>query len=453
MVVVAEAERAYGLGRSRRGHSSALTADLCALLPRKQSLVCLAQAESSLATEDPRAAELCRIFNVSESSVFINSKPISKNVEVRALALERNHDKWGALLRLLSNVSGLTVVYTRHGNESIKIAQRLRASGFDATALLGLTLKERDIVAKRGAATDGCDAVEAIKHDIVVTDYKVSIMNVQNMRQAIIYSVPVNPIGLERQMRVIGLDGKPGTCLVFLTAEEILESTQKTISREPSLHDVRAMIAQLYAGDVRKLRIGESFPVSIDLWTIRFDVGIQGIHYGVFRCLEQQRYLRPNGSSIVARVRYQNLPEGRRITNMRWNDALNRVTAQRLPTEANGRRAPDNEGIVEEPAGLGVKLWQQMLDGWHKEGPTPELPTSVVFHHALERDPPDENETELIARAIYSQFRRESQAVIDRRLQLLNLFEKKRCIVDGLYVRGNLPQIPQLPALLGQGSS
>lgn len=374
-------------------------------------------------SEPAVVGKVCRTFHIPETSVFTLPLLLPRNIEIGACGVERNHNKFPALSNLLSGLSGRTFVFTRNQKSSLILADRLRYQGLDATALAKPTVLNVEAV-QRGES----DLAKALTHDIIVTQ-SIGIDH-SDVRQIFFHSTPTAK-ELNRRMRTIGRD-TDATCTVILSAEEVIETTEGLLSRIASFRTCRDVLAAIFLKDARKLRQGSMVAFSFGDMETRFDITTDTLDRDIYDLLEtEEKYIKYAHTCTESFV-YHFTPKGRRYFQLPENDAIRRaITQHSSPAGDDGDEIMDLIG-VSEALDIDVVDMEERVYEWRQQRLIGGFPHGRIAMYRLERDAPDENEMNRLARAIQSRISKAYHMILKSRLEVVDIFGSERCITAGL---------------------
>lgn len=382
------------------------------------NVVCLAD------TPDPAIISGIRqSFQLPESAVFSLAHLPPRNVAIRALGVERRHDKFPALIELLNDWPVRTFVFGKGHRPALALARKLRYEGHDAIALVDDL--EPDA---QSASLAESDPFKALKHRVIVTQ---STGIQHSLMQHIVFLMIPGAKNLDRRIRTAGRN-TDSVCTFILSAQEINEFREGLLCGIASLRTCRDVIAAIFPRDARKFRPGSTIPLSARELGIEFDLSVDVLSIDVPDFLAREEKYIEHMPPCIRKFTYQVTAKGQRYFESPENSATTQANTLRSSLLREGRNGIMDLLAVSKELGLDITSVQEKVIEWLKQGFITGRVLARVTVFKLLRDLPDEDEMVRLARLIHSRLSKSFHKMAESRLRVVDAFRSERCFTAGL---------------------
>ncbi|KAB5517483.1 ATP-dependent DNA helicase recQ [Coniochaeta sp. 2T2.1] len=378
------------------------------------------------ATATPKVADdICAAFKIPKSAVFRTS-PYRPNLELQAMAVKSKQEKYEPIFYFLRTHPGPTLVYVTLQQQATSMASDLRNQGFKAAAFhAGMKVEEKRKVQ---------DDFMANRIAIVCATIAFGMgIDKPDIRNVVHFDLPSTIEEYSQQIGRAGRDGKPSSCMYYMSADDFYLRENFARGDLPSRESLRSLLQDIFSPTVVKLREGEVFKTSPYTQSRDFDVR-QGPLNVIYATLELRfgliRAITPEYSKyeFIASPSYYSLKhadksrEGQEIyssatkgksKNAKWysvdpTDISNRTGLRRADIVRRLQQLHDT-GAIEQRAG-GVEPRFRVLK------PLPQTDKDIWE----------------LTRSLYADLEKKEQDALDRMKQVAALITGQKCFAAAL---------------------
>ncbi|KAF1960840.1 ATP-dependent DNA helicase [Byssothecium circinans] len=306
------------------------------------------------ATATPQVAEdIRKAFDIPPEGLF-STTTYRPNLRLLAEAIPKGADYVGKLVKHLRKHPGPTIVYVTIQKDAESLAEELATRGFQARAYhAGMKTDDKDKIQD--------EFLRSNKMIIVATIAFGMGIDKPDIRNIIHFDTPSSIEAYSQQIGRAGRDGKPSTCLFYLSTNDFYLRNIFTYGDRPSYRSLKLLMNDIVER-AKNTAVGEVFEVShysqsrdVDIGTITLSIIFAHLELklGYFRAAgaiyKEYKYI-PNKPSALSS---DSAPIARAI--LRAAKAARKWTVVTIDDVANSLGVPRNDIV-------------RKLDEWNERG-------------------------------------------------------------------------------------
>ncbi|KAK2015073.1 RecQ family ATP-dependent DNA helicase [Colletotrichum eremochloae] len=224
-----------------------------------ERVVCLTATATATVAEDIRAA-----FNIPPEGLFVTSM-YRPNLRLMVEPISSQDDQVEICSRFLKKNPGPAIIYvtTHAGTETL--AENLAKKKFNARPYhAGLNKDMRSEIQDKFLRSDNMIIVGTIAFGMGIDK--------ENVRTIIHFDLPSSIEAYSQQIGRAGRDGKPSTCLLYLSNKDFFLRNIMIHGERPSRMALRALFDEICNTENCQMRAGDTFSVAITSQSKRVDI-------------------------------------------------------------------------------------------------------------------------------------------------------------------------------------